>query len=67
MWSLLRHPNYYQKVFVFFFHHIQKMPSQKIEMKFNELSNNMNIKLINELKLYTFLIKDNTDNGKIIK
>ena len=29
------------------------MPSQKIEMKVNELSNNMNIKLINELKLYT--------------
>ena len=30
------------------------MPSQKIEMKFNELSNNMNVKLINELKLCTF-------------
>ena len=40
------------------------MSSQTIEMKFNELSNNMSIKLINGLRLYISLIKKNIDNGK---
>ena len=35
-------------------------------MKFNELSNNMSIKLINGLRLYISLIKKNIDNGKKI-
>ena len=42
------------------------MSNQAIEMKFNELSNNMNIKLINGSELHIFLIKKNIyiDNGK---
>ena len=43
------------------------MSSQTIEMKFNELSNNMSIKLINGLRLYISLIKKNIDNGKNLK
>ena len=48
----------------FFFTIYKKMSSQTIEMKFNELSNNMSIKLINGLRLYISLIKKNIDNGK---
>ena len=43
------------------------MSSQKTEMKFKKLSNNMNIKLVNGLGLYISLIKKNIDNGKNLK
>ena len=43
------------------------MSSQKTEMKFKKLSNNMNIKLVNGLGLHISLIKKNTDNGKNLK
>ena len=43
------------------------MSSQTIEMKFNELLNNMNIKLINRLKLHISLITKNIDNRKSLK
>ena len=37
------------------------------EMKFDELSNNMNIKLINGSGLHIYLIKTNLDYGKILQ
>ena len=36
-------------------------------MKFNKLLNDISIKLIDGLELYTFLIKKNIDNEKILK
>ena len=39
------------------------MSNQEIEMKFNELSNNTNIKLINGSGLHISLVKK-IDNGK---
>ena len=42
------------------------MSSQLIEIKFNELSNNISIKLIDGLGLYIYLIKNNIGNGKKI-
>ena len=43
------------------------MSNQTTELKFNELSNTMSIKLINGLGLYISLIKKNIDNGKNLK
>ena len=43
------------------------MSSQTTEMRFNKLSNNVNIKLINGLGLHIFLIKKNINNGKNLK
>ena len=43
------------------------MSSQTIEMKFNELSNNMSIKLINGLRLYIFQLKGILIMTKILK
>ena len=42
------------------------MSSQLIEIKFNELSNNISIKLIDGLGLYIYLIKNNIGNRKKI-
>ena len=51
-----------------FFFIIHRIISNKtIEIKFNELSNNVSIKLINGLRLYISLIKRNIDNEKILK
>ena len=43
------------------------MSNQTREMEFSELSDNMNIKLINGLGVYISLIKNDTDNGKNLK
>ena len=43
------------------------MSSQTTEMRFNKLSNNVNIKLINGLGLHISLIKKNINNGKNLK
>ena len=49
--------------------HIKKsiLSIKERKMKFNKLSNDLNIKLINGWELYISLIKKNIDNGKNLK
>ena len=67
---LPRHPNYYKKILLFSAPHIRKMSSLSIKerkMKFNELSNDLNIKLIKGIKNSILYLKGHINNGIALK